>query len=116
MRDGIRYKDLKPEQKKQLEEQLEDAEDFDADKNSINKQIFNKDTNRAILRNLMENGIRGASGNAVGKTIIFARNHDHAEILEKIFNEMYPQYGGRFCALIDNTLGDVATLFRTENI
>lgn len=108
MRDGIRYKDLTPEQKKQLEEQLEDAEDFDADKNSINKQIFNKDTNRAILRNLMENGIRGASGNAVGKTIIFARNHDHAEILEKIFNEMYPQYGGRFCALIDNTLGDRA--------
>lgn len=108
MRDGIRYKDLTPEQKKQLEEQLEDAEEFDADKNAINKKIFNKDTNRAILRNLMENGIKNASGNTVGKSIIFARNHDHADLLEKIFNEIYPQYGGRFCALIDNTLGDRA--------
>ena len=44
----------------------------------LDKDFFNKDTNRIILRNLMENGIRDATGSHVGKTIIFARNHNHA--------------------------------------
>ena len=68
----------------------------------LDKRIFNKDTNRLILRNLMEEGIRDASGSRVGKTIIFARNHNHAVLLEKLFDEMYPQYGGKFCRVIDN--------------
>ena len=59
----------------------------------IDKHVFNKDTNRIILRNLMENGIREATGSHVGKTIIFARNHSHAVLLADVFNEMYPQYG-----------------------
>ena len=50
----------------------------------------------------MEEGIRDASGSLVGKTIIFARNHNHAVLLEKLFDEMYPQYGGKFCRVIDN--------------
>ena len=50
----------------------------------------------------MENGIRDASGQQVGKTIIFARNHEHAVLLRKLFDEMYPQYGGNFCQVIDN--------------
>ena len=114
LRDGIKYKDLSEEQKRQLEEQLEDAEEFEADKNAINKQIFNKDTNRAIIKNLMENGIRDASGNSIGKTIIFARSHDHAALIERIFSEMYPQYGDKQCVLIDNTLGDRAEVLIDE--
>ena len=48
----------------------------------IDKYVFNKDTNRLILRNLMEHGIREATGSRVGKTIIFARNHNHAVLLQ----------------------------------
>ncbi len=114
MRDGIKYKELSEEQRRQLEEQIEDAENFQADKDAINKQIFNKDTNRSIVRNLMENGIRDASGNKIGKSIIFARNHKHAVLLEELFNEMYPQYGGRFCTLIDNSLGERAEVLIDE--
>ena len=68
----------------------------------VDKAVFNKDTNRMILRNLMENGIRDATGTRVGKTIIFARNHNHAVLLQNLFDEMYPQYGGNFCRVIDN--------------
>ena len=39
---------------------------------------------------------------ASGKTIIFARNHHHAVLLRQLFDEMYPQYGGKFCQVIDN--------------
>src|SRR3989442_4809617 len=50
----------------------------------------------------MEAGIRDATGSRVGKTIIFAKNHLHAVHLAEVFSEMYPQYGGTFCRVIDN--------------
>lgn len=102
LRDGIKYKDLTAEQIKQLEEDGHDPELLDFDAGSIDKQIYNKDTNRHIIRNLMENGIKDASGQLPGKSIIFARNHRHAVLIQQMFDEMYPQYGGRFCQVIDN--------------
>lgn len=102
LREGIKYKDLTEEQKRQLEEDGEDPADFDYENYQIDKQIFNRDTNRAILRNLMENGIRDETAQYPGKSIIFARNHNHAILLAEIFNELYPQYGGKFCRIIDN--------------
>jgi len=38
----------------------------------------------------------------LGKIIVFARNHEHAVLLSHLFDEMYPQYGGNFCQVIDN--------------
>jgi type I restriction enzyme R subunit len=102
LREGIKYKDLTAEQKIQLEEDGEDPADFDYENHQIDKQIFNRDTNRAIIRNLMENGIRDETDQYPGKSIIFARNHNHAVLLEEVFNELYPQYGGKFCRVIDN--------------
>jgi type I restriction enzyme R subunit len=102
LRSGIKYKDLTDEQKRQLEEDGEEPEAFDYENHQIDRQIFNRDTNRAILRNLMENGIPDETGQAPGKTIVFARNHNHAVLLSEIFDELYPQYGGRFCRVIDN--------------
>ena len=42
------------------------------------------------------------AGDFQGKSIIFARNHQHAILLAQLFDEMYPQYGGKFCQVIDN--------------
>jgi type I restriction enzyme R subunit len=50
----------------------------------------------------MENGLCDATGQSPGKSIVFARNHQHAMLLAQVFDEMYPQYGGRFCKVIDN--------------
>ena len=102
LRKGIKYKDLTDEQKRQLEEDGEDPKDFEYENHQIDKQIFNRDTNRAIIRNLMENGIREETGQTPGKSIIFARNHNHAVLLNEVFDELYPQYGGKFCRVIDN--------------
>jgi len=100
LRKGIKYKDLTAEQKRQLEEDGEDPADFDYENHQVDKQIFNRDTNRSIIRNLMENGIRDDTGQYPGKSIIFARNH--AVLLAEVFNELFPQYGGKFCRVIDN--------------
>ena len=50
----------------------------------------------------MDHGIRQADGQTLGKTIVFARNHRHAKLLEELFDEMFPQYAGKFCQVIDN--------------
>ena len=102
LRRGIKYEQLTEEQRELLEEQGEDPTLFDYEVKDVDKDIYNKDTNRHIIRNLMESGVRDASGQEVGKTIVFARNHEHAVLLRKVFDEMYPQYGGKFCQVIDN--------------
>ncbi|MGK7754936.1 MULTISPECIES: DEAD/DEAH box helicase family protein [unclassified Roseovarius] len=102
MREGISLDTLTAEQIKELEDQGEDPSQYDFAADQIDNVIYNKDTNRAILRNLMENGMRDATGQTPGKSIIFARNHQHAVLLRQLFDEMYPQYGGRFCQVIDN--------------
>jgi type I restriction enzyme R subunit len=102
LREGIRLEILTKEQILELEEQGEDPAQYDFSSEQIDKIIYNKDTNRAILRNVMENGLRDATGQLPGKSIIFARNHQHAVLLRQMFDEMYPQYGGRFCQVIDN--------------
>lgn len=102
LREGIRLDILTKEQIQELEEQGEDPSQYDFSSEQIDKIIYNKDTNRAVLRNLMENGLRDATGQLPGKSIIFARNHQHAVLMRQMFDEMYPQYGGRFCQVIDN--------------
>jgi type I restriction enzyme R subunit len=102
LRQGITLDGLSPEQIKELEEQGEDPAQYDFASEQIDKIIYNKDTNRAILRNLMENGIKDATGQLLGKSILFARNHQHAMLMRQLFDEMYPQFAGKFCQVIDN--------------
>lgn len=115
LKDGIKYDNLSEEEKKQLEiiwqyEQARKAldvcasEDFHRDIKSseIFTYIFNEDTVDAVLQDLMENGLKVQSGERIGKTVIFAYNHEHAELIVKRFGVLYPEYGSGFCALIDN--------------
>jgi type I restriction enzyme R subunit len=102
LRRGIKYGQMTAEQQRKLEEDEAEPEAIQYEQHEVDKYIFNKDTNRKILRNLMERGIRDASGTRPGKTIVFARNHNHAVLLQGLFDELYPQYGGNFCRVIDN--------------
>jgi type I restriction enzyme R subunit len=101
LRAGIKYSQMSEEQRRQLEEDEELPQAIDFEQAEVDKRILNKDTNRKILRNLMEHGTRNGYGSRIGKTIVFARNHDHAVLLQNLFDEMYPQYGGNFCRVID---------------
>ncbi|MBU3917302.1 DEAD/DEAH box helicase family protein, partial [bacterium] len=100
LREGIKYSNLTPEQRQKLEDEGEDSELLNYEANQIDKSIFNKDTNRIILRNLMENGLKNESGSMVGKSIVFARSQKHADLLQNLFVEMYPQFGEAVCKSI----------------
>ncbi|MDH4654096.1 DEAD/DEAH box helicase family protein [Pseudomonas sp. BN606] len=114
LRDGIHYNDLSDEQKRQLEEDLgeEEARRTTIAGKDIGRKIFSEDTDRIILENLINNGIKDETGSLVGKTIIFAQRQDHAEHLEKLFCKLYPQYGAKVCKVIHNAIPHVDTLIK----
>lgn len=108
MREGIHYSQLSEEEKRKLEEDGIEWEDVES--SELDLKTYNKDTNRKILENLMQNGLRDRHENGVGKSIIFARNHKHALLLKELFQEMYPEYGPDYCAVIDNYISHAEDL------
>jgi len=105
MEQGIVYDDLSDEDKEAYEDLFanEDGEMPEAiDSSALNEKIFNEDTIRKVLAILMEQGIKVDYGNKIGKTIIFAKNHKHAEKIYSIFGKEYPNYPPNFCRVIDN--------------
>lgn len=102
---GIVYDDLSEADKEQYEDffATEDGDMPDAiDSSWLNEKIFNEDTIRKVLAILMEQGIKVDYGNKIGKSIIFAKNHRHAEKIYQIFGKEYPSYPPGFCRVIDN--------------
>lgn len=115
LKEGIKYNNLSDEEKEQLEKVWEyeqarkamDGEGYhrDIENSEIFSYIFNIDTIDHVLQDLMENGLKVQSGERIGKTIIFAYNHRHAEMIVERFYALYPEYASEsseFCALIDN--------------
>lgn len=101
---GITYDELSQEDKAAYEDTFKDEEGKVPEaiaSSKINTWIFNEDTIRQALDILMTNGIKIDYGQKIGKTIIFARNHDHAEEILRIFNREYP-YLPDFAKVIDN--------------
>lgn len=106
-REGIDYDSLSDEEKAQWEslDWGDDREDPLPDRvnaAAINSWLFNKDTVDKVLQHLMEHGHKVEGGDRLAKTIVFARNHDHAKFIEERFNHHYPQYAGHFARIIDN--------------
>lgn len=114
LREGIHYGDLAPDQQQQLEEDLgeEEARATTITGSDIGRKIFSEATDRVILENLIDNGIKDETGSLVGKTIIFAQRQEHAEHLEKLFCKMYPQYGTKVCKVIHNAIPHVESLIK----
>ena len=91
--DGIRYDQLSEEGKQTYEDTFirQDGDLPDSISSSaLNDWVFNADTIRKVLDTFMANGIKIDYGSKIGKTIIFAKNHNHAEKILDIFNKEYP--------------------------
>jgi len=106
-REGIRYDNLSEEEKAEWEsldwgDNAQSGTPSSVNASAVNNWLFNKDTVDKVLKHLMERGHRVHGGDRLGKTIIFARNHDHAKFIEERFNIHYPHYAGHFARIIDN--------------
>ena len=107
-REGIDYDSLGDEEKAQWES-LDWGDDADengmptqVNASAINSWLFNRDTVDKVLQHLMEYGHKVEGGDRLAKTIVFARNHKHAEFIEERFNHHYPRGKGHFARVIDN--------------
>ena len=102
---GIKYNELTEDEKRQLDEYFVDeppTPDFTVSEKELFKKIFNKNTCCEILEELMQYGIKTNGGELLGKSIIFAYNHHHAQMIVDCFHELYPEHPANYCQLIDN--------------
>ncbi len=101
---GIDLKKLNDSQMEQLEEYLDDdppTPDFNIPGNELFKYLFNKNTCCKVIEELMQWGLRVDGGETMGKTIIFAYNHKHAQMIVDSFHYLYPDYPTNTCQLVD---------------
>src|SRR5262245_49022757 len=102
-REGIKYDDLSEDDKDQW-----DALEWDDEGNvpdrveaeAVNRWLFNKDTVDKVLEHLMTRGLKVAGGDRLGKTILFAKNQQHAEFIAERFDANYPHLKGAFARVI----------------
>ena len=102
-REGISKDNLSDEQIAQLEEQGIDPNELDFDAKEIDDAVKITGTNEAIIRNLMEKGLRDIDGQLPGKSIIFARGIKHAELLAKLFAGLSEQQREKIFQVLKNT-------------
>ena len=102
--EGITYDDLPEEEKEEYEATFTDENGELPEKiesSALNEWLFNEDTIRKALNLLMTNGLKINYGEKLGKTIIFAKNHRHAEKILEVFGKEYPHLPG-YAKVIDN--------------
>lgn len=108
-RNGLTYTILSEEEKVEYELHFSDEDTGELpeqiEKNAINQWLFNKSTVDGFLKTLMTEGIKVNGGDILGKTIIFAKNKEHAKFIVERFDINYPHYKGHFCKRIDYSLG-----------
>jgi len=112
---GIKYSELKDDEKEEYENLFEEEDSVpdEIDSSAINTWLFNRDTIKKVLETLMEKGLKVEGGDKLGKTIIFARNHKHAEEIRKVFDSLYAHYKGEFARVIDNQVNYASSLIET---
>lgn len=99
LREGMVYSELSPEEQLEWENQnwgidehgepIEAPNEANADE--INAKLYNKDTIRQVVGQVLKHGIKVAGADRIGKTIFFTRNKKHAELVYDILVETNPQ-------------------------
>lgn len=103
VRGGMKYDDLEEHEKDQW-----DAAEWSESTNSPEDDsledyyelLFDVDSVDSALATLMTLGHKVEGGDRLGKSIIFAKNQEHAQFIRERFNVNYPEYAGLFARVI----------------
>jgi type I restriction enzyme R subunit len=112
MEEGIKYEDLSDEDKEEFEDKFDEDETIGEEISStaINEWLFNSKTINLVLNKLMENGLRVEGNEKLGKTIIFAKSHKHAQAIKERFDKLYPELGANFAKVVDYSINYVDSI------
>ena len=104
LEEGIKYDELSEEEREEYEATFTDENGEVPESiasSALNEWVFNENTIRLVLHELMTNGLKIDYGQKLGKTIIFAKSHAHAEKILEVFHKEYPHLPD-FAKVIDN--------------
>lgn len=108
LKDGVKYNDLTDEEKKIVDEKFMAGEDIPASlfKKTISNAglINNEKTIDEMFDDLFMYGLKVEQGTKLGKTLIFAVDHAHAEFIVDRFKKKYGKLGDEFCQVIDTQI------------
>jgi type I restriction enzyme R subunit len=119
LKQGIKYNELSEEDKEIYEKTflLPDGElPNELSGSDFFKIVYNDNTVDLVLQTLMNEGLKVNGGDKIGKTIIFAFNHHHAELIVKRFEKLYPELGSEYCKLIDNYVSYAQNIIDTFSV
>jgi type I restriction enzyme R subunit len=77
----------------------------------LEKKVISPERNRLMMQEFLEYADKNPDGE-IGKTIIFAVSQRHAIELEKILNELKPEFNGKFAQTITSQVKDAHDLAR----
>lgn len=111
LRSGVRYEDLDTDEQQRWEEAEwgsdEDGNPLDPPDGvsaaEINSRLYNRDTIRKVLNTLVTEGIKVEGGERLGKTIIFARTQQHANLIKEEFDHHFPLHAGHRASVITHS-------------
>ena len=86
--EGINYDDLSESDRERYESDFAEDDGSIPDyvaASDINRRVFDDDTIDKVLQEGMTRGMKVGSGDRIAKTIIFAQNKEHAEVILKRF-------------------------------
>ncbi len=98
--EGISKRTISLEDQKKLILEGNDIEEINFEGSQLEKQVINKGTNALIVKEFMEESIKDTNGVLPGKTIFFCASKAHARRMEKIFDNLYPQYHGELAKVL----------------
>lgn len=106
---GITYRECSDEERKQLDEAFDDEPPDRIESSRIFNTVYNQGTVDKVIDEVIDRGLKVDCGETIGKTIIFAYNHKHADQIVKRIKVRYP-HDDDWCQLVDNYVNYADTL------
>ena len=98
---GITYRERSDEERRQLDETFNDEPPDRIEASRIFNTVYNRGTVDKVVDDVLERCFKVEGGETIGKTIIFAYNHKHADLIVKHINKHHP-HDDDWCQLVDN--------------
>lgn len=102
--EGVRYENLTEDEKLRVDTLYPDGAPEVVPPEKLFRLVYNVDTCDKVLADLMGHGIKVDGGETLGKSIVFAYDHRHAQMIVDRFHALWPALPADYCQLVDNTV------------
>lgn len=98
--EGINKRTISLEDQKRMLAEGKEPEEVNYEGSELEKRVTNRGTNALIVREFMEECIKGPNGVLPGKAIFFCLTKAHARRIKEVFDGLYPEYKGELAKVI----------------